>query len=304
MKIADGLELRNILNNIFPNIVINAVAKKSGQRIVYFVNFNKPNCEEQFLYFSHETVLKVLEAPSTSSISRFQREIKLLTEISNPAYPKHYFNNLYKIDPTNEMALNPPLFITIEEKLNGEPLRNKLVRNFNLKIAVEIILNVVSALQLLWQGNREYVHRDLSPDNILIDDGNSVRIIDLGIVRESGEIGLTLDFLDFGPCNPRYCSPEQTINDKANITYKSDFFVIGILLYEMISGVHPFADIEIRTTDELFNAIRTKPFPEHELIQNTTLKYILTKLSAKKPYDRFRRPEDLINELKKLGELE
>lgn len=92
----------------------------------------------------------------------------------------------------------------------------------------------------IWNLKPARVHRDLKPANILVRDDNTICLIDLGIAREEGAKGNTLTYAQVGPCTPAYASPEQAKNDKQNITFKSDFFSIGIIIYELLSGSNPF----------------------------------------------------------------
>lgn len=301
LPLVDNPQVKQRLQNLMPGLNFEGSPKASGQRLVYFVNFDQTVDAEKASWGS--CVLKAMLAPSTDSIARFQREIRVLNEIQSDSYPKHLYNNLFSEDPETEDTLIPPWFITVEQRVSGSPLRSILLNPLAEARVVKIALDLIGALEHLWRGNKEYVHRDLSPENVLVDSDDKIRIIDLGLIREAGEIGYTLDAHEFGPCNPKYCSPEQSINDKSNITYKSDFFVLGILIYEMLTGRHPFWTDEIKVRDQMFNAIRNSP--PHDIPVTVScspkMKEIITKLTNKKPYERYRRPEDLKSDLNTIG---
>lgn len=297
MALQDCDLVQKKLVNILPGLNIKGTPKASGQRLVYFVDFT-PTEEVDWSGWGI-CVLKIMLAPTAESISRFQREIRVLNELKSEFYPKHLYNNIFSEDPITGESIYPHWFITIEEKLTGSPLRTILSQPLGEKRVKEFGIRLIEALDLLWKGTKQYVHRDLSPENILIDGGTSIRIIDLGLVRETGELGYTNDLSEWGPCNPQYCSPEQSLNDKKNISYKSDLFIIGILFFEMLSGVHPFWETSIQTRDQMFRAIREKQHDDLVKKYNVSpmMKVIVDKLLCKKPFERYRRPEDLKSDL-------
>ena len=93
-------------------------------------------------------------------------------------------------------------------------------------------------LDVIWR--RNVVHRDIKPANILITPAGEPRVIDLGIARFLDDTSLTASIACCGPATPIYAAPEQLINRKAMINVRTDFFLLGILVLELMHGFHPF----------------------------------------------------------------
>ena len=127
------------------------------------------------------------------------------------------------------------------ELLEGEPLSARLARGALLPgEAGQIALAVLSALAALHQ--RGIVHRDLKPSNIFLSQ-HGVKLLDFGLARplrgidSTAGAALTLPGVLIG--TPAYMSPEQI--EGADPDGRSDLFVLGVVLYEMLSGRRPFA---------------------------------------------------------------
>ncbi|MBE8606936.1 serine/threonine protein kinase [Vibrio sp. OPT10] len=302
----DSQSLRLFIAEILPSFRIdNVVKKKSGQRVVYFGAVDKPS--DDLPIDSNqwgEVVLKISEMNTRSAIAYVQKETEILSQLNSSSYPKSLYGEVITHDPFTEEALSPLIYISIEERIQGVPL-TEIIHHYNTTPKViDFLLQCTNSLKSLWLHPQKLIHRDLKPDNILIKNDSSISIIDLGLLREQGDKGVTNSFAAFGPCTPSYGSPEQILNEKRNISFKSDMFSLGIIAYEMLSGYHPFIELNgSNLIDEIFERVCSHD-PEHLSTKGIPLDLANTieKMISKEPYRRHRTPQLLINELLSIKE--
>ena len=100
---------------------------------------------------------------------------------------------------------------------------------------VGIGLNVATAVERLWA--KRIVHRDIKPANIVKAATDRFVLVDVGLARHLDRSALTAP--GAAPCTPGYASPEQALG-RRNLTINSDVFSLGVTLYEIGTGIHPF----------------------------------------------------------------
>lgn len=307
--ITDSQYLRGMLANHYPGINIQGVAKTSGQRVVYFCTFadfvvELPEGQENRAWSQWgQVVVKVSNTPSIESITRLSKEIELLKQLNSSFFPTLYYHELLTFDPSNEMPLEVKLLVTVEERVPSRPLSECMEAFASQKAATTLLTSLITALADIWDHKQKYVHRDLKPDNILIRECGSPVIIDLGIVRETGQKGVTQTHQMVGPCTVMYASPEQICNDKLNINFKSDLFALGIITYQLLSGQHPFFPISPTTYEEAYSALSNHiPTPLKD-ISNVSAEFsdVISRLLANQPYKRFRRYQTVLDQLSSVG---
>lgn len=126
-------------------------------------------------------------------------------------------------------------YITMEY-ISGQDLKGLIRQTGQLTVgkAVSIAKQICEGLSEAHQVG--VVHRDLKPANIMIDTEGNVRIMDFGIARVLKEKGITGAGVMIG--TPEYMSPEQV--EGKDIDQRSDIYSLGVILYEMITGIIPF----------------------------------------------------------------
>lgn len=305
---SDNENLRQTLRDCIPSLVIDEVAKESGQRVVYFAHFDDQlipadlPAESDYLRGWQQwgsVVVKVSSGIDATSLTYLQREIELLKEFDSPYFPSLYFNEVFTENPLTEEQLAERLFVTIEERVESFPL-SAIVGKYSTEIEVaNLLLKLCNALNVLWVHSKRLVHRDIKPDNILIRPNGEVVIIDLGIVRETGAPGITQTACAWGPMTAAYAAPEQTTNDKHAISFKTDFFALGIIGYQLLSGTNPFAPSPRTSFAQVMLNVQqlTPPSLLSLGIASPEFSSLVDKLLEKQPYKRFRTPDQLISAL-------
>ncbi len=166
--------------------------------------------------------------PKDDSIERSKREVLAVSLLNSTNIPKIYFHNCDEANPN-------PLWI-IEEYVSGENLR-KIIQGGKLFSLTEIceFLDVMLDITILSEQNN-LVHRDIKPDNIMLDDTGKFWLLDFGISRHLDLESITDSNSPFGVFTLGYASSEQFRNLKKEIDIRSDLFSIGVVVYEMIKG--------------------------------------------------------------------
>lgn len=169
--------------------------------------------------------------------------------------------------------------ITLETHVREQ--LNNLSPNERVKKISHEICSVLDALQYLH--SRGVVHRDVKPSNIMLENGSTVKLMDLGIARMNGGN----KYSSYGFIGtPQYAAPEQILRDGKNteINAQTDIYATGITFYELLTGVNPFkTEIE---ADVLSRQMSMK-LPYDKKIPKRLYKVIL-KATEKTPNKRYK----------------
>lgn len=169
--------------------------------------------------------------------NRFLREARLATQI-------HHQN----IAVVHDFFLGDGGSYMVTEFIDGTTVRqwSAAYGPFPLAVAADVAVQVLSGLDHIHR--RGLLHRDISPDNVMLtydaEDKLVAKIIDLGIAKDIGNAG-SVDKTQAGVLigNPKYMSPEQfgSLDDAEQLDGRADLYCLGVVLYEMLLGVPPFA---------------------------------------------------------------
>jgi len=304
MPLTDSHPCRELLSHLFPTLDIESNLRPSGQRLVYFCRFRcgAAGTPQADWHNWGPVVLKVSEDVHPTVIARLEKEREILNGLHSPFFPRLLYCDVFSSDPITDTRLPYRLFVTIEERIDGIPL-TECRPSFSKEAAVaRLLFALVEGLALLWEHPQRIIHRDLKPDNILIRRNGAPVIIDLGIIREQGVAGLTATHWQMGPCTPAYASPEQLKNEKRFITYKSDFFSLGVLSYELLTGHNPFMVSPVEPLEVVAHRCLTIQPPTLEVIglAGPALSKLVGRLMAKEPYKRPRTVRELRGALEEI----
>jgi eukaryotic-like serine/threonine-protein kinase len=255
-----------------------------------------------------KVALKILPpaaATSPESLARFEREARTAAALNHPNVATIY--DVGSETLSNGTASN---FI-IEEYLEGQTLRD-LFKRGRLPIEKALSLAIEIAQGLAAINGAGIVHRDLKPGNIFITASGQLKILDFGLAKltqpatqqAEGTPTITLSMSGSGSSSisgtPGYMAPEQFENPE--VDQRADIFAFGTLLYEMVSGRHPF---EGKTIHSTIHRIMNEPAPSlDKLAANLPprLRWIIEKCLKKNPAARYQHSSDLLVDLREVSE--
>ncbi|MGH2916685.1 MAG: protein kinase domain-containing protein [Solirubrobacteraceae bacterium] len=164
-------------------------------------------------------------ATDSDQLLRFRREARAVAQLSHP--------HIVGVIDAGEDDGRPYIVL---EYVEGETLKERIRRLGRLPITEAVAYAIEIARALGAAHEHHIVHRDVKPQNVLIDAEDSAKVTDFGIARTLEEDGLTADGRVLGTTD--YVSPEQALGEPA--TGQSDLYSLGIVLYEMLTGEVPF----------------------------------------------------------------
>ena len=232
-----------------------------------------------------------LEADATAR-ERLLREARSATALDHPYICKVF--EVAEIDGRTGIVM---------KHVSGETLEQVLRSSLpDTRRAVAVAAEIAEALEAAHR--RKLVHRDLKPANVMLTDDGHVKVMDFGLakaIRSEGQPSdgsttagsLTGSGVRVG--TPAYMAPEQLAGGGADA--RSDIFAFGILLYELLSGVHPFRRSSASGT--LGAILREAPAPVSQYAKGApeTARIVLDRLLAKEPRERYQTFGDVRTDL-------
>jgi serine/threonine-protein kinase len=164
-------------------------------------------------------------ASDSDQLERFRREARAVAQLNHP--------HIVTVIDAGEDDNTPYI---VFEYVEGETLKDRIRRFGRLPIQEAIAYAIEIARALGVAHDRGIVHRDVKPQNVLVDEEGSAKVTDFGIARTLDQEGLTADGRVLGTTD--YVSPEQALGHP--VTGQSDLYSLGIVLFEMLTGDVPF----------------------------------------------------------------
>lgn len=183
------------------------------------------------------------------ALGRFRREAQAIARLRSP-----YIVQVFDTGVTSDQ-----LFYIVMEFLEGKTLTSHLEgeESFPVSLALEVAWQVAKGLDVAHQAG--IVHRDIKPDNLMISNDHQVSITDFGLARGDAHSqtleDVTVDGSILG--TPAYMAPEQILSQP--LDGRCDIYALGLVLFEMLVGHHPFEDKDPMTI--LTNQVQ-KPLPD------------------------------------------
>ncbi len=245
-----------------------------------------------------EVAIKVLPAPLSRDPDRQQRFVREARAAASLSHPN--------IVAVHDVGVHAGTAFIVTELLEGETLRQRIDgRPLSPRKAIDYAIQIASGLAAGHE--RGIVHRDIKPDNLFVTKDGRVKILDFGLARISDPFfedeteTITVDGVPHARVvgTARYMSPEQARGLRSD--HRSDIFSLGVVLYEMLTGVSPFR----RSTAGLTMAAILHDDPA-ELISSAPLPPALGRIVGhcleKDPEQRFQNVRDLSFDLRSLSD--
>ncbi|MDE3033864.1 MAG: serine/threonine protein kinase, partial [Acidobacteriota bacterium] len=185
----------------------------------------------------------------------------------------------------------------VMEYVAGQTLDRYLVdHSLDLAQALEVALKVGEALASAHQ--KGILHRDVKPQNVMIDEHRAVKVMDFGLAKLAGMQSRTQDGHVVG--TPRYMSPEQVLGQP--IDGRSDQYAFGVLLYRLLCGREPFIDPDSMAV--CYAHLNHPPLPPAQLNPHipAPLASLVLRTLAKRPEERFPDMESVLEALREVFE--
>lgn len=231
-----------------------------------------------------EVAIKTFKIDSNdeAAIKRFYREARAVTSLSHPNIV-----SIYDVENVDDY------YYLVLEYVNGETLKSYMNKHkkLSLEAVVSMMQQVAGGLEHAHQHG--VIHRDIKPQNILIDKNGIAKITDFGIARSYGDTTLTQTHQMMGTVY--YLSPEQARGNIA--TVQSDIYSLGIAMFELLTG-----DIPYRGESAIAIALKhlQEPLPDIEQFRSNvpqSVKNVILKATMKNPNERYVSAQEMVNDL-------
>ncbi len=250
---------------------------EGGMGVVYKAEDTKLNRTVALKFISPHAV------GSDAEKTRFVREAQAAAALDHPN-----ICTVHEIDEAEGKT-----FIAMAY-LDGESLKEKIQAGpLKLEEVLEIAIQVAQGLQAAHE--RGVVHRDIKSANIMLTEKGQVKIMDFGLAEIAGRSRVTKEGVTVGTA--AYMSPEQARGEK--LDQRTDIWSLGVVLYEMITGRHPFPGEYEQAV--LYQILNEEPSYLKNLRPEFPIEIVslVSRCLEKQPNRRYSSMDEIVNELKR-----
>ena len=234
-----------------------------------------------------EVVLKLAQpatAGDLATFNRYRREIEIGVRLDHPGIQR--------------VLSDPKTPYIVLEYVEGQNMRAYLRAHGPLSVDEVIRVGIQLSEVLEYVHAQGVVHRDLKPDNIIMQPDGSVRLMDFGIALRLASRRLTFNHLTNVVGTPDYMAPEQVRGERGDA--RTDIYAVGVLLFELLTGRVPYP------VDDALEAMRRKVETEPPLVRGLrpdvpeALQAIVYRALRRRPEERYQSMAELQHDLKHL----
>ena len=222
-------------------------------------------------------------------LERFRREARSAARLSHP--------NLVGVIDAGEDDGRPYI---VFEYIDGRTLKRRIQDEGPLPVDEAVAYGIEIGRGLTAAHARKLVHRDVKPQNVLIDPDGRAKVTDFGIARSLESKGLTATGRVLGTTD--YVSPEQAMGE--DVDERSDVYSLGVVLYEMLTGDVPFqAETQVGVAMKHVN----EPMPDVQAKRpevSAVVASVVDRATTKDPRDRYNSVAEMVRDLEQTLEVE
>ncbi|WP_342389052.1 Stk1 family PASTA domain-containing Ser/Thr kinase [Salinicoccus bachuensis] len=236
------------------------------------------------IILDREVVVKLIKVDHHNrekSKARFQREVESTIHLAHPNIV-----SVLDVDESEEYHL------LVTEVVHGPTLKEFIRDNHPVAVEEAIRISEMTLRGIRHAHNAGIIHRDIKPQNILMNEAQQIKITDFGIAKALSDTKMTETNQVMG--SVQYISPEQAKGQKTD--ERTDIYSFGIVLYELLTGTLPF-DGETAVSVALKHISEPLPEISHHRQIPEDLAHIVYRCTKKDPYDRYRQVDEILHDL-------